>query len=151
MRVFGMDLQNRVRKRPRRMTFGAISLSAMAAVTVLGLVPAGPAVAEEQVKQASDVASAAAEHAKKQVGKPYRYGGTGPGSFDCSGLVQWSYKKAGKSLSRTTYSQIAEGKAAKRSNLRKGDLVFLLPGSQPRGNIPRRREDGARAQTRAPD
>ncbi|RNL84457.1 C40 family peptidase [Halostreptopolyspora alba] len=100
----------------------------MAAVTVLGLVTAAPVAAEERVRQESGVAVDAAEHAKKQVGKPYRYGGSGPGSFDCSGLVQWSYKQAGKSLSRTTYGQVAEGRAVKRSNLEKGDLVFFYSG-----------------------
>lgn len=111
-----------------RVAIGAVSLSTMAAVTVLGLVTAGPVAAEERVRQESSVSAEAAEYAKKQVGKPYQYGGSGPGAFDCSGLVQWSYKQAGKSLGRTTHDQVAEGKAVKRSDLKKGDLVFFYSG-----------------------
>src|SRR3546814_5849442 len=43
--------------------------------------------------------------ARKQVGDPYRAGGDGPSSFDCSGLVQYSFKKAGFNVPRTTYQQ----------------------------------------------
>ncbi len=123
-----MTDQNGVRKRSRCMTLGALSLSSMAVITLLGLVTAGPVAAEERVQQRESVAEQAADYAKKQVGKPYRYGATGPDSFDCSGLVQWTFDKAGKNLSRTTFDQIAEGKSVKQSNLQKGDLVFFYSG-----------------------
>lgn len=70
--------------------------------------------------------------AKKQVGKSYVYGATGPSAFDCSGLVQYVYKKAGKkTLPRTTYSQVNVGKRVSLSKLKKGDLLFWGSASAP--------------------
>lgn len=63
--------------------------------------------------------------AKKQVGKPYVYGATGPNAFDCSGLAQYVYKKAvNKTLPRTTFSQVQQGKRVSMNHLKKGDLLF---------------------------
>jgi cell wall-associated NlpC family hydrolase len=49
----------------------------------------------------SPQAAAAVRAALDQVGKPYLWGATGPGSFDCSGLVRWAYAQAGVPLPRT--------------------------------------------------
>lgn len=69
--------------------------------------------------------NAVAKLAKKQVGKPYVYGATGPSAFDCSGLAQYVYKKAAnKTLPRTTYSQVNKGKRVSLNHLKKGDLLF---------------------------
>ncbi|GAA3730508.1 hypothetical protein GCM10022402_08980 [Salinactinospora qingdaonensis] len=76
----------------------------------------------------SSVASEAIAHAKSRLGTPYVYGAEGPRAFDCSGLVQWAYRKAGVSLSRTTYTQYREGNAVSTSDLRPGDLVFFYYG-----------------------
>jgi len=73
-------------------------------------------------------AKAAVAEAKKHLGKKYVWGGSGPNVFDCSGLVQYSYKKVGVSLPRTTYDMINCGKGVKRSNLQVGDLVFPHTG-----------------------
>ncbi|MDM7512263.1 C40 family peptidase [Lactobacillus delbrueckii] len=72
--------------------------------------------------------------AKKQVGKRYVYGATGPNAFDCSGLTSYVYSHAiGKYISRTTYSQVYQGKAVKVStaSLKKGDLLFWGSKSSP--------------------
>ncbi|MDA0567005.1 C40 family peptidase [Streptomonospora sp. S1-112] len=115
-------------KRPLFVTRTFLTLSSLAVIAAFGLI-AGPAArAEERLPQAGSVAEQAVEHAKSQVGKPYSYGAEGPGSYDCSGLVQWAYKKAGKNLSRTTYTQFKEGSSVARSELRAGDLVFFYPG-----------------------
>lgn len=63
-----------------------------------------------------------------QKGDPYRYGATGPGSFDCSGLTSYAYKKAGISLPRTSSAQAGAVRHIKRRDLRKGDLVFFTDG-----------------------
>ena len=47
--------------------------------------------------------------ARAQVGKPYVWGATGPGSYDCSGLTQAAWKAAGVTLPRTTYDQVNAG------------------------------------------
>jgi peptidoglycan DL-endopeptidase CwlO len=74
---------------------------------------------------ASARGAAALQAAITQLGKPYVSGGTGPNSFDCSGLTQWSYAQAGVSITRTTYTQINEGTQIGRSALKPGDLVFF--------------------------
>ena len=68
----------------------------------------------------------AASFAMKMVGKPYRYGGAAPShGFDCSGLVQFSYRQAGLSVPRSTEQQLRVSRSVSRSSLRKGDLVFF--------------------------
>ncbi|MEO3858123.1 C40 family peptidase [Acrocarpospora sp. B8E8] len=75
---------------------------------------------------ASGNALAALEFAYAQIGKPYRYGGTGPGSWDCSGLVQAAWRKGGVSLPRTSYEMWAWGANRRVSvnALEPGDLVW---------------------------
>ncbi len=60
-----------------------------------------------------------------QRGDPYVYGAEGPSAFDCSGLTQYSWRKAGESIPRTSRSQSTFGRAVSKSNLRPGDLVFF--------------------------
>ena len=76
----------------------------------------------------SQKAKAAVAEAKRHLGTKYVWGGAAPGGFDCSGLVQYSYKKAGVNLPRTTYEQINCGKSVAQKNLKVGDLVFPLTG-----------------------
>ncbi|GAA5074164.1 C40 family peptidase [Thermocatellispora tengchongensis] len=61
-----------------------------------------------------------------QVGKPYQYGGSGPGSWDCSGLTQAAWRAGGVSLPRTTWEQWNWGADRRVSldALQPGDLVF---------------------------
>lgn len=65
--------------------------------------------------------------AKKLKGKPYRWGANGPKSFDCSGYVQYVYKKAGKKIGRTSGAQL-KGKHIKKSKKRKGDILIFKRG-----------------------
>jgi len=63
--------------------------------------------------------------ALSKVGKPYRWGASGPNAFDCSGLVKWSFAQAGKSLPRTSRAQASAGTPVSKANLQPGDLVFF--------------------------
>jgi cell wall-associated NlpC family hydrolase len=63
--------------------------------------------------------------AVRQVGVPYRYGGSTVKGFDCSGLVQFAYAKAGKSIPRTTADQWHQMSPVSRNDLRVGDLLFF--------------------------
>ncbi|MET9368401.1 NlpC/P60 family protein [Streptomyces griseoflavus] len=63
--------------------------------------------------------------ARAQIGKPYVWGATGPGSYDCSGLTQAAWKAAGVALPRTTYDQVNAGTTVPVSQARPGDLVFF--------------------------
>ncbi len=73
-------------------------------------------------------AAAAVAFAYAQLGKPYAWGATGPGSYDCSGLTQAAWAAAGVSLPRTTYTQINAGRRIPESRLEPGDLVFYYAG-----------------------
>jgi cell wall-associated NlpC family hydrolase len=77
---------------------------------------------------ASGRAAAAIQFALAQRGKPYVSGGTGPNSYDCSGLTQAAYKAAGITIGRTTWDQVKDGTAVSESDLRPGDLVFFYSG-----------------------
>ncbi|MFG2482120.1 NlpC/P60 family protein [Streptomyces virginiae] len=73
-------------------------------------------------------AARAVAFAYSAIGKPYVWGATGPGSFDCSGLTQAAWRSAGVSLPRTTYTQINAGRRVSRDQLAPGDLVFFYSG-----------------------
>ncbi|MFC9298065.1 NlpC/P60 family protein [Streptomyces sp. NPDC057011] len=76
----------------------------------------------------SSRAARAVAFAHGAIGKPYVWGATGPGSFDCSGLTQAAWRAAGVSLPRTTYTQINAGRRVSRDQLAPGDLVFFYSG-----------------------
>jgi cell wall-associated NlpC family hydrolase len=73
-------------------------------------------------------AGIAVRAALSRLGRPYVWGATGPDTFDCSGLTQWSYARAGIHLDRTTYQQIHDGIPVPRAQVRPGDLVFPHAG-----------------------
>lgn len=79
----------------------------------------------EPARQSYDVGARAADVALQQVGVPYRYGGQSPSGFDCSGLVHYSYVRAGKPVPRTTGQLWADVSTVPRRDLRAGDLVFF--------------------------
>jgi cell wall-associated NlpC family hydrolase len=68
---------------------------------------------------------AAVSKALSKIGKPYRWGATGPNAFDCSGLVKWSFEKAGRTLPRTSKAMSGVGVKVSKSSLQPGDLVFF--------------------------
>jgi cell wall-associated NlpC family hydrolase len=78
-------------------------------------------VAKQRVK-----AQTAVSVAKKQIGDPYRWGATGPGAFDCSGLLVYSWRKAGVRLPRIAASQFRSvKKKVSWKHLKPGDLMFF--------------------------
>ena len=71
-------------------------------------------------------AQAIFNEALKYQGWQYVYGGSNPNtSFDCSGLVQWCYGKAGISLPRTAQAQYDATQHIPLSQAKAGDLVFF--------------------------
>ncbi|TVL90931.1 C40 family peptidase [Streptomyces sp. SAJ15] len=68
-------------------------------------------------------ASAALMAARQAVGAPYAWGQAGPGAFDCSGLTQWAYQRAGVAIPRTSQGQRGAGTQVPLSQARPGDLV----------------------------
>jgi cell wall-associated NlpC family hydrolase len=72
-----------------------------------------------------DAGRLAAALAVKQIGAPYRYGGTSPPGFDCSGLVQYVYGKLGIDLPRMATDMARVGRQVSRDDLLPGDLLFF--------------------------
>jgi peptidoglycan DL-endopeptidase CwlO len=70
-------------------------------------------------------ADTAVAFAYAQLGKPYQWGATGPGSYDCSGLVQAAWAAAGVSIPRTTYDQWAALPHIATSAIQPGDLLYF--------------------------
>ncbi|MFE9421875.1 NlpC/P60 family protein [Kitasatospora sp. NPDC006697] len=75
---------------------------------------------------ASDRAAAAVAAVLSRIGSPYVYGSTGPGAFDCSGLMYWSWRQAGVSLPRTSQAQAFGGQRISLAEARPGDLVIFF-------------------------
>lgn len=72
----------------------------------------------------STAAQKAVAFARAQLGKPYVYGATGPGSYDCSGLTQAAWRSAGVSIPRTSQAQWSGLARVPASAVRPGDLVI---------------------------
>lgn len=66
--------------------------------------------------------------AAAQAGKPYSYGATGPGSFDCSGLTQFAHGQVGIDLPRTSSAQRDAVPNIDKADMQPGDLVFFGNG-----------------------
>lgn len=117
----------------------------LAAVALLGFMPAC-ATHEERERsyhryethagQPAHIGDRAADSALHLVGVRYRYGGSSPSSgFDCSGLVQFSYRQAGASVPRTTDALREASIPVRSSSLRRGDLVFFHQEGKRNGHV----------------
>jgi cell wall-associated NlpC family hydrolase len=80
-------------------------------------------------------ARVAVEWAYREIGKPYVWAAAGPNSFDCSGLTQYVWAKAGVYLDHYTGAQWHEGTRVSRAQLQPGDLVFFV-GSDGSYSVP---------------
>ena len=109
---------------------------ALAGAVLLGLAPtsSAPVAAAEPTTEAQQIIAIA----KRQIGDPWRYGASGPAAFDCSGLVIYSYKKAGdlKAIgngryrsARSLYRYFKARGLASRTNPKLGDLVIWGGGT----------------------
>lgn len=71
----------------------------------------------------SGAGATAVQAALSRVGSPYSWGGSGPGAFDCSGLVMWAFQQAGISLPHSSYAMAAGGQPVSLSELQPGDVL----------------------------
>lgn len=74
---------------------------------------------------ATGKAAAAIRFAYAQLGKPYRWGAAGPGSYDCSGLTMSAWAAAGVALPHSSRAQFAAFPHVTTGALQPGDLVFF--------------------------
>jgi cell wall-associated NlpC family hydrolase len=117
----------------RRMGARAFIPAVLATAVLFSLAPSTPAAASTTTEAAQII-----RIARAQLGDPYRYGTAGPRTFDCSGLVLYSYRRAGdysvvrygalRSARSLYYYFKARGKAS-RSNPQIGDIVIWGSGT----------------------
>lgn len=85
----------------------------------------GPSVVHRSAPANAAPGTRAAGIAAAQIGVPYRYGGSSPKGFDCSGLVYFAYAQVGKSVPRTTSGLWRNAAPVERSQLQAGDILFF--------------------------
>jgi peptidoglycan DL-endopeptidase CwlO len=78
-------------------------------------------------------ADQAIRYAEAQLGEPYQWGASGPGSWDCSGLTMKAWESAGTYLPHYSVAQYDAGVPVSVSDLRRGDLVFWSSNGRPSG------------------
>ena len=65
------------------------------------------------------------DDANKNIGSPYKAGGTDKNGFDCSGLVFVTFKKAAITLPRKSIDMSKIGRVIDKNEIQKGDLIFF--------------------------
>ncbi len=113
-----------------RRTFGLATLRLLVAGSALALSGCFQAVTAPEppaavVETPDPVRSRIVFTALQMVGVPYRYGGATPEGFDCSGLVQYSYRNAGLSVPRTSREQFNATAPVPLASASPGDLLFF--------------------------
>ncbi len=78
----------------------------------------------QSTRPISGSAAAVVEFVRAQLGKGFVMGATGPGAYDCSGLVQAAYRQAGIDLPRVSQAQSAAGRSVSLSDLQPGDILY---------------------------
>ena len=107
---------------PKRLRLlAAPVLTAGLLVATPGLSPAEAAggTRHEKISHARRIAT-------HQIGDPYRYGAEGPGRFDCSGLIYFSFRRAGFGRARAPRQDQADhARRVRKAHLRRGDFMFF--------------------------
>jgi peptidoglycan DL-endopeptidase CwlO len=117
-------------RRVARATEAAASHAPQAPVTTQAPVTAaGPVTPQGAAKATASTTAAGASRAvaigMRYLGVPYRWGGTIPSGFDCSGFTQYVYRQLGRTIGRTVADQRGDVTIVPRSQAKPGDLVFF--------------------------
>ncbi|WP_439936739.1 C40 family peptidase [Nocardia sp. N13] len=81
--------------------------------------------ARTAARRVSNRVVSAKDTAMRQRGDAYAYGGAGPERFDCSGLIFYSYRRAGFDVPRTSGAQAGFARRIGKKAMRPGDLMFF--------------------------
>ncbi|MGW1889261.1 C40 family peptidase [Streptomyces sp. NPDC002004] len=98
--------------------------SRSSARTTLSASASGGSASADVSAPASGSVATVISFLKAQVGDAYVMGGTGPNSWDCSGLVQAAFRQAGVSLPRVSQEQSTAGTPVSLSNIQVGDILY---------------------------
>jgi cell wall-associated NlpC family hydrolase len=106
----------------RARSFAALSLLLVGVVVASLVASSTSADAATRSQRVMNAAKIVAD----QKGDPYEYGAAGPNRFDCSGLVYYSYRRAGfTQIPRTSSGQARFAHRISKKNMRRGDLMFF--------------------------
>jgi len=122
---FAADVSTRKVAMDQQVTTARTKYQSLSAPQKQTLAASGPKVS---VAVPAGAAGAALSFALSQQGKPYVFGSNGPGSWDCSSLMQASYRSAGVTIPRVTYDQAKVGRAVTRAQVAAGDLIIYYSG-----------------------
>lgn len=115
----------------QRVSFRLLMAMAVAVLAACSSPPRAPdpapraAVPPASGQPADPVRAQVVFTALQMVGVPYRWGGSSPAGFDCSGLVQYAYSNAGLKLPRTAEAQLEASAPVTLENAEAGDLLFF--------------------------
>lgn len=104
---------------------GGVTADASGCEDVPGKYPEGYEEAAVRELLATSPIDRALEVARSLLGTPYARGGTGPGGFDCSGLVQYVFRQVGIDLPRSSREQYGKVSLVSLKELKPGDLLFF--------------------------
>jgi cell wall-associated NlpC family hydrolase len=107
--------------------FTVVSISVLSQVKSAEIDTSGFSFSDttKKVKKTNPKADAMITFAKSFLGVPYRYGGTTPSGFDCSGFINYIFGNYGFSLVRTSYGLAELGETVSLSTIQPGDLMFF--------------------------
>ena len=88
-----------------------------------GIPPGDVAPPEAAVPEGGGYAATVIQAALSRIGSPYSWGAAGPGAFDCSGLVMWSFQHAGISLPHSSQAMATGGRPVSMDQIQPGDVV----------------------------
>jgi murein DD-endopeptidase len=93
--------------------------------SIVGCASQAPHGSLKSTSKSNSNADQAAAVALQQIGVPYRYGGSTPKGFDCSGLIYYSYSRVGKNVPRTTGSLWSGIQPVAKNQVQVGDVLFF--------------------------
>lgn len=96
----------------------------LALALLLGLAACGGRIGLRSEAEVERIRQAVVVDALGQIGRPYRYGGSSPDGYDCSGLVQYVFAQSGVVLPRSSREQQEIGHKIDLDEAEPGDLLF---------------------------